>query len=175
MRPLNFVLIFILCVGLVLFSLQNTELATVQVVEGVELEAPLALELIAATGFGAILAWLFSLLSQLQGIVNTRKTTRQIRQQEKRIQELEKDLQQINQQKERIQALEQNVEQINTEEETENPATVPSLVKSSKTEVQPVAESETVIKDIAETSTTETPSESTKEVNTEAETVNTEV
>ncbi|MDY7021373.1 MAG: LapA family protein [Cyanobacteriota bacterium] len=174
MRPLNFVLVFIVCVGLVLFSLQNTELATVQVVEGVELEAPLALELIAATGFGAILAWLFSLLSQLQGIVNTRQTTRQIRQQEKRIKELEKDLQQINQQKQRIQTLEQDVEQINTAEKTKNATTVPSFVTSPQTDVPVMAESETAIEDVAETASTQTPSEDAKEVSTEVETAKTE-
>lgn len=174
MRPLNFVLIFIICIGLVLFSLQNTELATIQLLEGVEFEAPLAIELIAATGIGALLAWLFSLLSQLQRMLTARQNIRQIRQQEQRIQELEKDLQQIHQQGQRIQELEGDVEKIHTEENTNNYKTAVSTVDSPKTEVKPVVESETVTENLAETSQTETISEDTKEVNTEVETVNTE-
>ncbi|CAD5936615.1 hypothetical protein PCC9214_01647 [Planktothrix tepida] len=93
MRALNFLFIFIICLGLVLFSLQNTNLATVQLIEGVEVQAPIAIELIIATGFGAFLAWIFSLWSRLQRTLANREASRQLRQQEKRIQELETNLQ----------------------------------------------------------------------------------
>ncbi|EAW37707.1 lipopolysaccharide assembly LapA domain-containing protein [Lyngbya sp. PCC 8106] len=171
MRPLNFVLIFIICVLLVLFSLQNTELATIQVIEGVEFEAPLAIELIAATGVGAVLAWLFSLLSQLQRMLTARQNIRQIRQQKQRIEELEKDMQQIHQQGQRIQELEGDVEKIHTEENTNNSKTVVSKTNSPDIEAKPVVESEDLTEDSTEDSTDEDPEKTT---DTDKEKVNTE-
>jgi uncharacterized integral membrane protein len=171
MRPLNFLLIFIVCILLVLFSLQNTELATIQVIKGVEVQAPLAIELIAATGVGALLAWLFSLLSQLQRILIARQTMRQIRQQELRIQELEKDLQQIHQQGQRIQDLEGDVEKIHTAEKSVPPKTALTLISSQNTDVKPALDSENHI----EASQTDTTPEGTeKPANTDQEKVNAE-
>lgn len=89
MRLLNFLLMFLICLGFVLFSLQNTELTTIQVIDGIELEAPLAVELIVATGVGAVLAWVFSLWSRMQQMLLSRDKARLIRQQEQRIHELE--------------------------------------------------------------------------------------
>ncbi|MEB3279341.1 MAG: LapA family protein [Lyngbya sp.] len=162
MRPLNFVLIFIVCILLVLFSLQNTELATIQLIEGVEFEAPLAIELIAATGVGALLAWVFALLSQVQRIVSARQNMRQIRQQEQRIQELEKDLQQVHQQGQRIEELEGDVEKIHAEEKNNNSKTVVSTANSPKPEAKPVTESENLTEN------------SEKQADTDKETVNAE-
>ncbi len=93
MRALNFLFIFLVCLGLVLFSLENTNPATVQLIEGIEVQAPISIELIIATGFGAFLAWIFSLWSRFQRILLNRENSRQMRQQEKQIQELEKNLQ----------------------------------------------------------------------------------
>lgn len=93
MRALNFLFIFIVCLGLVFFSLENTNQATVQIIEGIKIQAPISIELIIAAGFGAFLAWIFSLWSRLQRILSNRETARQMRQQEKQIQELEKNLQ----------------------------------------------------------------------------------
>ncbi len=168
MRPLNFVLIFIVCIGLVLFSLENTAATTIRVVEGVEFEAPLAIELIAAAGFGALLAWIYSLLSQVQRMLTARQNIRQMRQQEQRIQELEKDLKQIHQQGQRIKDLEGDVEKIQTEEKTDRSKTVlptaNSTASSPETDVQPVVESEALTDN-----STDTPSP-----DTEKETINTE-
>lgn len=94
MRALNFVLVILIALGLVVFSLQNTQPATIQLISGeVEVEAPLAVELIVATGFGGILAWLFILWSRVQQLLGDRATLRKIRDQEKRIQELQDTLQ----------------------------------------------------------------------------------
>lgn len=94
MRALNFVLVILIALGLVVFSLQNTQPATIQLISGeVEVEAPLAVELIVAAGFGGILAWLFILWSRVQQLLGDRATLRQIRAQEKRIQELQDTLQ----------------------------------------------------------------------------------
>jgi putative membrane protein len=66
MRALNFFFIFLICLALVFFSIENTQPTAIQVIKGVQVKAPLCVELIVATGLGAILAWLFSLWSRMQ-------------------------------------------------------------------------------------------------------------
>jgi lipopolysaccharide assembly protein A len=92
MRILNFFIIFLICLALVLFSIENTEPTTIQIIKGFQVKAPLSVELIIATGFGAILAWLFSLWSRMQRMLASRADTSQVRQKEQRIQALEQDL-----------------------------------------------------------------------------------
>lgn len=92
MRPINFLLIFLVCLALVLFSLQNTQLTTIKLIQGIEVEAPLSVELVIATGLGAILAWLFNLWSRMQRTITTLGEMREIRSRNKRIKELEKDM-----------------------------------------------------------------------------------
>ncbi len=89
MRQINFLIIFIFCLALVLFSLENTELATIQIVQGYQVQAPVSVELILAMGLGAVLAWLFSIWTRLQRLLASR---REIRQKDTRIQELEQNL-----------------------------------------------------------------------------------
>lgn len=92
MRPINFFAIFAICLALVLFSLQNTEPATIQLIEGVKVQAPICVEIIIAMGVGAVLAWLFSLWTRLQRLLISREEIRQKRQQDRRIQELEQNV-----------------------------------------------------------------------------------
>ncbi len=92
MRPINFLMIFALCLALVLFSLQNTEPAVVRIVKDVQVQAPLAIELILAMGLGAVLAWLFSIWARLQKQLESRKVIREIRSKEERIEQLEQDV-----------------------------------------------------------------------------------
>ncbi|NET46929.1 LapA family protein [Okeania sp. SIO2B3] len=92
MRPINFLLIFLVCLALVLFSLQNTQLTTIKLIQGVEVEAPLSVELVIATGLGAILAWVFNLWSRVQRTITTFGEMREIRTRNKRIKELEKNM-----------------------------------------------------------------------------------
>lgn len=89
MRQINFLMIFVFCLALVLFSLENTELATLQIVEGVKVQAPVAVELIVAMALGAVLAWLFSLWTRFQRLLVSR---REIRQRDARIKELEQNM-----------------------------------------------------------------------------------
>ncbi len=89
MRQINFLIIFIFCLALVLFSLENTELATIQIVQGYQVQAPVSVELILAMGLGAVLAWLFSIWTRLQRLL---ASGREIRQRDTRIQELEQNL-----------------------------------------------------------------------------------
>jgi len=89
MRQINFLIIFVFCLALVLFSLENTELAKLQIVQGVQVQAPIAVELILAMAVGAVLAWLFSLWTRLQRLLSVRG---EIRQRDARIKELEQNM-----------------------------------------------------------------------------------
>jgi lipopolysaccharide assembly protein A len=66
MRQFNFTVIFIFCLALVFFSIQNTEAATVVILPGIQIKIALAVELFIAAGLGATLAWFFSLWTRLQ-------------------------------------------------------------------------------------------------------------
>ncbi len=92
MRQLNFVLIFAISLVLVLFSLENTQTVPIQLLEGIQIQAPLAVELIVAMGIGAVLAWLFSLWTYLHRSLNSRDETQQIHQHDDRIQKLEENV-----------------------------------------------------------------------------------
>ncbi|MCL1475949.1 LapA family protein [Argonema antarcticum A004/B2] len=94
MRAVNFLIIFVSCLALVLFSLENTEPAVIKVIKGVDLQAPLCIELIVAMGLGAILAGMFSVWFRMLRLLESRKQIRQIREKDSRIQKLEKDLEQ---------------------------------------------------------------------------------
>ncbi len=89
MRQINFVVIFVISLALVLFGIENTDPVIIHVVQGVDLEAPLCVELIVAMGIGAVLAWVFSVWVQVQGYLGIGK---QMEQRELRIQELEQDV-----------------------------------------------------------------------------------
>ena len=93
MKPINFLLIFLVCLALAIFTLQNTQLTTIKLLKGIELEAPLSVELLIATGFGAILAWLFNLWSRMQHTIENFGQMREIQSRNKRIQELQEDIQ----------------------------------------------------------------------------------
>jgi lipopolysaccharide assembly protein A len=92
MRQINFLIIFAACLALVLFSLENTEPASIKFIEGVQVQAPLSIELILAMGVGAVLAWIFSIWTRLQRQLESRKAIRQIRSKEERIEQLEQDV-----------------------------------------------------------------------------------
>lgn len=92
MRQFNFVLIFVIALALVLFSLENTEPATIQVVGDIQFRAPLAVELMLAMGVGAVLAWIFSTWMRLLHLIESGRARREIRRQDKQIQKLEKDV-----------------------------------------------------------------------------------
>ncbi|MBD1935338.1 MULTISPECIES: lipopolysaccharide assembly protein LapA domain-containing protein [Cyanophyceae] len=92
MRQINFLIIFALILALVLFSLENTAPAAIQIVEGVQVQAPICIELILAMGVGAILAWLFSIWTRLLRGIESGKQMRQMRSKDERIQELEQNI-----------------------------------------------------------------------------------
>ena len=89
MRQINFVIIFVICLALVLFGIENTDPAVIRIAQGIELQAPLAIELIMAMGVGAVLAWVFSVWAQLQRAIDSGKD---LRVRDVRIQELEENV-----------------------------------------------------------------------------------
>ncbi|MEL6130922.1 MAG: LapA family protein [Cyanobacteria bacterium J06636_28] len=89
MRQINFVVIFVICLALVLFGIENTAPATIHVVRGIDIEAPLCIELMISLGVGAVLAWVFSVWVQVQGYFNVNP---QVQQREMKIQQLEEDV-----------------------------------------------------------------------------------
>jgi uncharacterized integral membrane protein len=90
MRQVNFTVIFVICLALVLFAIQNTDPAVIHVTDGLELQAPLSIELIMAMGLGAVLAWVFSVWNQVQKMLESGK---ELEKRDERIQELEEDIQ----------------------------------------------------------------------------------
>jgi uncharacterized integral membrane protein len=89
MRQINFVMIFVICLALVLFGIENTEPVSIKVFEGLNIQAPLSVELIVAMGIGAVLAWVFSVWIQLQRLIETGK---EIQERDTRIEALEEDI-----------------------------------------------------------------------------------
>lgn len=92
MRQLNFVLIFAMCLAIALFSIENVQLVTIQVVPGLDVQAPLAIALILTLGVGAAIAWMFGLWHRLQQQLAYRKVTKEVREKNQRIEVLEQEL-----------------------------------------------------------------------------------
>lgn len=92
MRLINFALIFVFCLVMLVFGIENTQVATIKIVEGVEFPAPLSLELFLAMGLGAFLAWLFGVWTRLQRFLAELPTLRQLRKQKARIEQLEQNI-----------------------------------------------------------------------------------
>jgi len=88
MRQLNFVVIFIVALALVLFSLENTAPASIQIIPDLKVAAPIAVELILAMGLGAVLAWIFSVWSGLQKSLDMRNKNVQIQNLQETVQNL---------------------------------------------------------------------------------------
>jgi putative membrane protein len=113
MRQINFLLMFALGLALVLFALENTNSATIQILPNQTVEAPIAIELIVAMGVGAILAWLFSLWTNIQSTLEFSNKNRQISQLQKQISTLTAEVQ------ERKQLMSANAIDVEIAEKTE--------------------------------------------------------
>lgn len=88
MRQINFLIIFVMCLALVLFSLENTEPVAIRIVKDIQVQAPLSIELILAMGLGAVIAWIFGIWTKLQQQLESRQARRQLRSKEEQIEEL---------------------------------------------------------------------------------------
>lgn len=90
MRQVNFVIIFVICLALVLFGIENTDSTVIHVIEGFQIQAPLCIELLVAMGIGAVLAWVFSVWTQLQWMLDS---GRELKERDGLIEELQQDVQ----------------------------------------------------------------------------------
>jgi uncharacterized integral membrane protein len=108
MRQVNFVVIFVICLALLLFGIENTEPVLIQVASGLQIKAPLAVELVLAMGIGATLAWVFSVWNQLQSTLQGR--------------------QELQVRADRIEALEQELAQYKVELQADQPLLAGSAV-----------------------------------------------
>lgn len=89
MKQINFLTIFAICLALALFSLENTTPTSIQIVEGVQITAPLSIELILAMGLGAVFAWIYSIWTRFLQQLSRSQSQRQISQKEQQIEELQ--------------------------------------------------------------------------------------
>ncbi|MFQ3585257.1 MAG: LapA family protein [Cyanobacteriota bacterium] len=88
MRLFNYLILFSALLAIALFAMQNATPVTVTFAPGVSIESPLVMELLAASGIGATLAWLYSLWMRVQFTVEVREKNRQLQEKEVAITEL---------------------------------------------------------------------------------------
>jgi len=93
LRPLNFLLIFAVCLAIALFSIENVQPVTIRLVPGFEFQAPLSITLILALGVGSVIAWMFGLWNRLQQQLAYRKVEKEVKEKNKQIEALEQELQ----------------------------------------------------------------------------------
>lgn len=89
MKQINFVVIFAMTMALVLFALQNPSNAKIQILPNFAVETSIAIEIIAAMGVGAILAWIFSVWGNIQRAIELGKKDKQIQKLQTQINELQ--------------------------------------------------------------------------------------
>lgn len=92
MRQLNFLMIFLICLGVVLFALENHQFITIKIIPGVTVQTPLSVALLLAIGLGAVIAWVYSLWTRFLQMLQNWPQRRQVRQKEVKIQALEQDI-----------------------------------------------------------------------------------
>ncbi|MEN9225527.1 MAG: LapA family protein [Thermostichus sp. HHBFW_bins_43] len=88
MRLFNYLILFTALLAIALFAMQNATPVTVTFAPGVSIESPLVMELLAASGIGATLAWLYSLWMRVQFTLEAREKNRQLQEKEVAITEL---------------------------------------------------------------------------------------
>jgi len=87
-KQINFLVLFIFTMALVLFALENTATATIQIIPGTAFDAPLCIELIVAIGIGAAIAWLFSIWTGVQVAIAGVGKNKQIQNLKRQVNEL---------------------------------------------------------------------------------------
>ncbi len=90
MYQFNFLLLLATLLAIALFAMQNANPASITLIPGLTVEAPLVVELLVAAGIGALFAWFYGAWMGLWMKVSgeTRKKDREIREKEDYISEL---------------------------------------------------------------------------------------
>lgn len=88
MRQFNFIVIFVICLGVALFAMQNSSAVMVTVAPGIQFQAPLVVQLLGALGLGATVAWFFSVWTKAQFVTEVRQMHQELEGKEAKIAEL---------------------------------------------------------------------------------------
>ena len=111
----DFLIIFLTCLIITLFSLENTQDVTLKILPQSEIQVHLAVALVVAMGIGATLAGLYMLWIKLKSNLQLSRQKRQIKKREKEIEELKQnmesrdaELEQLRQDKLALESVEKN-------------------------------------------------------------------
>ena len=88
----DFLIIFVTCLVIALFSLENTQDVALKILPQLEIQVHLAVALVVAMGIGATLAGLYILWIKLKSNLQFTRQQRQIKQREKQIEELKQNM-----------------------------------------------------------------------------------
>jgi uncharacterized integral membrane protein len=88
------VIIFVISLALVLFGIENTDPAVINIIPGKHIQAPLCVELILSMGIGAVMAWVFSVWTGVLSLMESRQTKEVLQEKEQLIEELEQNIEQ---------------------------------------------------------------------------------
>ncbi len=92
MRQLNFFIIFVFCLAIALFAQENVEVIAIQLLPGVSVRIPLAIELLLTMGLGAGIAWLFAVWTNWQQQTVMQQQIEELQNQRQRIATLEAEV-----------------------------------------------------------------------------------
>lgn len=88
----DFVIIFVTCLAIALFSLENTQEVALKILPQYEIQIHLAVALVVAMGIGATLAGLYMVWIKVKNHLEFTRQKRQVKEQEQRIQQLKQDM-----------------------------------------------------------------------------------
>ena len=88
----DFLIIFVTCLALALFSLENTQEVALKILPQLEIQVHLAVALIVSMGIGATLAGLYITWIKVRNHLQFKRQARQIKDREKQIQQLKEDI-----------------------------------------------------------------------------------
>ncbi len=123
----DFLIIFVTCLAIALFSLENTQDVALKILPQLEIQVHLAVALVVAMGIGATLAGLYMLWIKLKNNLEFTRQKRQIKQREKQIQELKQamenrqaELEQLRQEKLESQSIAENKNSLGKQNESDS-------------------------------------------------------
>ena len=88
----DFLILFLTCLALALFSLENTQEIAIKILPQLEIQVHLAVALIVSLGIGATLAGLYITWVKVRTRLQFRNQARQIKEREQQIQQLQEDM-----------------------------------------------------------------------------------
>jgi uncharacterized membrane protein YciS (DUF1049 family) len=121
----DFLIIFVTCLGLALFSLENTQEVALKILPQLEIQVHLAVALIVAMGIGATLAGLYMFWIKVRNHLQFNRQKRQIKDREQQIEKLKEDIESRQIELEKLRQ-----EKLNSESSSENESLVNGQLQS---------------------------------------------